>query len=262
MHRGAESRDNNSLFSKGCEWFFSSCFPAGSGRNVFFEADPNYLYFGRCIDRIFSCDPTARIIVILRNPIDRAFSHYLMMKKWGMDKLSFEDACLVEKSRISKGEWEKADFGYLDRSRYASQVEHVLSVFPQEQVLFVVFENFIQDQVFEFTRIQKWLGLNPTAKAIVEKKNIASSTRSEFLAALLHSHQYRPLRAVLGKLTGTGLVRQRIKEVLSSFNQVKFGEGNKPKVSKEFRTTLLGQFEADIRDVESLTGLDLSGWLE
>ena len=82
------------------------------------------------------------------------------------------------------------------------------------------------------------------------------------MAALLHSHHYRPLRAVLGKLTGTGLVRQRIKEVLSSFNQVKYGEGNKPKVSKEFRTTLLGQFEADIRDVESLTGLDLSGWLE
>lgn len=228
---------------------------------MFFEADPNYLYFGRCIDRIYSCDPTARIIIILRNPIDRAFSHYLMMKKWGMDKLFFEDACLIEKSRISKGEWEQADFGYLDRSRYASQIEHVLSVFPKQQVLFVLFEDFVQDQEFEFTRIQKWLGLSRTVDAIV-KKNIASSTRSDFLAALLHSHNYRPLRAVLRKLTGTGLVRQRIREALSSFNQVKYVEGDKPKVSKEFRTTLLGQFEDDIRDVESLTGLDLSSWLE
>lgn len=80
-------------FSKGCEWFFDSCFPADrENKECFFEADPNYLYFERCIDRIFSCDPAAQIIVMLRDPVDRAFSHYLMMKKWGLDRLSFEDA--------------------------------------------------------------------------------------------------------------------------------------------------------------------------
>lgn len=159
--------------------------------------------------------------------------------------------------RISKGEWEKADFGYLERGRYASQIAHVLRVFPREQVLFVVFEKFIQNQTVEFRRIQKWLGLTLTDAGMV-KENIASSPRSEVLATLLHHHRYRSLRKVIGKLVGGKSVRNW----LSSINQIEHTSGSAPKLSNEIRKTLRNQFLTDIKDVERLTGLDLSIWTE
>lgn len=247
------------LYSKGYDWFLTNFFPVENKAVVRFEADPNYLYFGQCIDRIYSCDPSSKIIVMLRNPIDRAYSHYLMMKKWGMETYSFEDACKIEPLRISKGECEREDFGYLARSKYASQVKHVLRIFPRDQVRFIVFENFIRNQKLEFEKIQDWLGLSPYDIGIMEE-NVASSHRSKVLASLMHNHRYRPLRKIIGKLIRERKIRQKIRETIISFNHVKLAARDKPEMNAEFRKMISEQFVNDINETEIITDLDLSIW--
>lgn len=139
-----------------------------------------------------------------------------------------------------------------------SRLKNVLRAFPREQVLFVVFEKFIQDQQLEFAKFQEWLGLSVTDLDVAEE-NIASSPWSEVLESILHQHRYMSFRKVIGTSIGR---KWKIREILADLNQVSHVRRNTPKLSNELRTSPLNEFRSDIQDVKIITGLDLSIWLK
>ena len=110
------------------------------------EASPYYLYHPHCAKRIFDFNPHTRIIILLRNPVDRAISHYWHEVRAEREKLPMEEAFEAESGRIDE-EKERLQhetsyyshthqhFSYLDRGRYAPQVEKYINYFNQSNVL-------------------------------------------------------------------------------------------------------------------------------
>ena len=136
------------------------------------EATPYYFFHPLAPKRIARILPNVKLIVLLRNPIDRAFSHYNHEVRMGTETLSFEEAIKHEKSRL-QGEREKIltkanyrsyayqHFSYLNRGIYISQVLYWLNFFPIDQLHVVCSEDFFEYPESVLKDITKFLGVPP-----------------------------------------------------------------------------------------------------
>lgn len=134
------------------------------------EATPYYIFHPHAARRIEARYPDARIILMLRNPVDRAYSHYRYHVKLGVETLSFEQAIAAEPQRLA-GELERmmADesycsesyklFSYLRRGVYIEQVRRWREYFPREQMLILRSEDFFADPARCFLEVTQFLGL-------------------------------------------------------------------------------------------------------
>lgn len=134
------------------------------------EASPNYLFDPRPPQRIADTLPNAKLIVMLRNPIDRAYSSYQMGMRRGWETLPFAEAIAIEEERTA-GELEKSindphyigynrhNFAYLARGRYAEQLTSWLRLFPREQFLFIKSEAFFSQPAHVLPKIFSFVGL-------------------------------------------------------------------------------------------------------
>ena len=135
------------------------------------EATPAYLFHPLVPQRVHRHFPDARLIVILREPAERARSHYWMKVNRGTETLSFEQAIASEQDRI-RPELEKIGRGespgaalqrwsYLARGHYAEQLERWLSFFRREQLLILQFEQLVEDPAQVYTKALTHLGIDP-----------------------------------------------------------------------------------------------------
>lgn len=138
---------------------------------VIFEASPDYLLDERVPGRVVRLLPDVRLIVILRNPIERAYSHYWHARRLGHESLSFQDALKREPERIGQDmEHLRAHpnrpigrdllrYSYIERGRYALQLERWLEVFDPSQLLVLSSEKLFTDTDGVFQDILRFLDL-------------------------------------------------------------------------------------------------------
>jgi len=119
------------------------------------EASPYYLFHPHAPRRMVETVPRARLITLLRNPVDRAYSHYQMIVRFGREPLTFEEALAAEQARLS-GEVSKmlADeryqsfphqyLSYLSRGIYVDQLMHWSKFFSDDQMLVLKSEDFFE----------------------------------------------------------------------------------------------------------------------
>ena len=122
------------------------------------EASPSYLCNADAAKRIKSAIPDAKIIISLRNPVQRAYSHYLMEYHAGRESLAFDAAIDADQSRKTKG-W-GISFQYLELSSYAEQVERFIAEFGRDKVLVVLFENLVRDRAQTMREIADFLKID------------------------------------------------------------------------------------------------------
>jgi hypothetical protein len=108
-------------FNKGLD-FYTRQFAGASQAQVTGEGTPIYMYLNKIPGRIAPALPGIKLIFILRNPVDRAWSHYWDSVKRGKEEMSFEHAINLEEDRIIKDEVSKRFFSYLDRGKYIDQI--------------------------------------------------------------------------------------------------------------------------------------------
>jgi hypothetical protein len=117
------------------------------------EATPYYLFHPQVPARVASVTPRAKLLVLLRDPVDRAYSHYEWMRKHQFETLPFMEALEREGERIdteaariasdpSYNSFAHRNFSYLARGRYAEQLERWLALFPRDQILVLRSEDF------------------------------------------------------------------------------------------------------------------------
>ena len=175
-------------FSRGTDWY-RSFFPLAASRRLARlrggdilagECTPYYLFHPLVPQRVAATIPDVRLIVLLRDPVDRAYSHYQMMHRSGREKLSFEDALAAEEKRLAAGgeleagTVEEAQTGkghrmhhhhrhraYFARGLYAEQLERWLEHFPHEQLLVIGAEEFFAAPVETCVAVLGFLGLRP-----------------------------------------------------------------------------------------------------
>lgn len=159
-------------FERGAEWYigqFPSVVPVGT---LVGEATPYALFHPLAPQRLLDVAPGARIIALLRNPVERAYSHYLHERARGHESLSFEDAVATEPERMHRLEEQLANgellvsdvhkrASYLARGRYARQLERWLSVFPREQILTLRSEDLYTNPAATTEQVTDFLGLPP-----------------------------------------------------------------------------------------------------
>lgn len=158
-------------FELGTRWYrahFSSRFST----RLNFEATPYYLYHPHAARRAASVVPNAKLIVLVRDPVGRAVSHWEHMVRLGFESLSFTDAIEREESRIAAG-WselvqervarsrEVERYSYVARGYYAAQLDAWAEHFPRSSFLVLRFEDLIADTASVLSRIGSFLGVAP-----------------------------------------------------------------------------------------------------
>ena len=155
-------------YAHGERWYRAN-FPALRRKPLVGEASPSYLFHPLAPARVAALIPSARLIAVLRNPVDRAFSHYQHEVALGREPLSFEDALDREEERMS-GEVDRMirdasyfsyawwNHTYVARGRYAEQLERWFAAFPREQLLILFSEELLENPGAGYARVLEFLG--------------------------------------------------------------------------------------------------------
>lgn len=163
-------------YSKGIEWY-SAFFPRRPERTpdsclmpITGEASPCYLFHPDVARRVQETLPDVKIILMLRNPADRAYSHYHHEVRLGYETLPFEQAIAGECARLD-GEKAKMmsddcyysdrymHYSYLTRGIYVDQVKSWFETFPQEQILLLKSEEFFTNTSLVMGQVHNFLGV-------------------------------------------------------------------------------------------------------
>jgi hypothetical protein len=178
--KGVRFFDTN--FHRGASWYRSH-FPSVTARRlaraggkdwIVGEASPYYLFHPRAPHRAARVVPAVRLIALLRDPVERAYSHYKERRRGGTEPLSFEDALDREEERLSgEAQRMRADARYVSfphehqsyvaQGIYRPQLEAWLSRFPRERVCVLRSEDLFGDPETIWEQILAFLGLRPSA---------------------------------------------------------------------------------------------------
>lgn len=133
------------LYEKGLP-YYETFFKAWNGEKAVGEISPDYSYHTICLRRIRQNLKKLKFIIILRNPIDRAYSNYWMEKRRGNENLMFSDAIQQESKRIRAGLFEKSTFSYIHRGFYYDQIKAYMNEFQDSEFLIFLSEDLRKRQ--------------------------------------------------------------------------------------------------------------------
>lgn len=203
------------------------------------EATPRYLSDPEAARLIHQIIPHAKIVISLRNPVQRLYSFYFMEQSVGKFKLSFHEQLQKE---LRKEQILGPKLG-MERSLYSEDVKRYLNIFGAKQVKIIIFEEFIKDPKSIFRDILKFLGIN---QSIENFENIAYNT-------------YSVPRGPIAKLiVGNISLVKAVRKILPSSNR-KFLKENiltkklpKPKMNEEDKQALIKFYKSDVNELEIL----------
>jgi len=181
--------DNDELFAGGnvsYEPLHEMFRPARSG-TIAGENTPIYIYWRPALPRIRNYNSAMKFVVILRSPIERAFSQWNMQRSRGNEPFDFLRAVEAEPRRIADAAPKQLrKFSYVDRGRYADQLERAFRLFSREQFLVIKYETFRAHQRKAVEDVFRFLNLKPARFRSVEAHDIpyARQIREEERAAV------------------------------------------------------------------------------
>jgi Sulfotransferase domain len=126
------------------------------------EVTPSYMYVAAAVERIARYNPAMRLLVVLRNPITRAYSHWNMIRAQGYDPLPFSEALRAEPERVQTSSPMLAlQLAYVDRGFYTRQLERLWRFFPREQTIVFKTEELQHRPQDVLARVASFLGIAP-----------------------------------------------------------------------------------------------------
>jgi hypothetical protein len=220
------------------------------------EATPFYLYDLEAHNRIRALVPDVKLIVLLRDPVDRAHSNWTHLWNAGLEpEADFLTACRAEEQRKAAG-W--ADFWhYTNQGLYGRQVQHLFKVFAREQVLLMRYRELKDSPDATLDRVCTFLGVSSGVLREIPKENVNRHVVEDtgvngVLRALLRAggemgHRFPlPLRLAARGPILTVLHRKK---------------GRRPVTTPHERAALLPHFTDDIALLQDVTGETYDDWL-
>ena len=245
------------LYNKGIEYYESTYFGKCGAKTVIGEVDPDYMYFSKAADRIARHIQNPKFIFIFRNPVDRAFSHYLMTYRRGIETYSFEDAIRAEQDRISRDFYGDFHYSYVNRGYYFSQLKRFLERWDRASMHFILSEDLLNDPVVTVQNCLNFLGLDSNIGQIKVDKRFHEATVPKNMAIVKFISGMSPgLRRVLRCLVPRLAWRNAVREKLSRWNS----QPSNLELSPETRRLLVKQFQHENERLAELIGRDLSHW--
>ncbi|MEN8445581.1 MAG: sulfotransferase, partial [Cyanobacteria bacterium J06555_13] len=219
------------------------------------EASTMYLYLKESCDRIYHHVPQVKLIAFLRNPVERAYSHYKHMRRDGREwELDFGRALQHEAERMEKG-WAPA-WHYRQVSLYHEQVRQYKQKFSAEQLRIYLYDDLLKESRKIYSDIFEFIGVDPDFSVDVSTRyNTTSVVRRN---KQLHDFLMNPsgLKTALSRI-----IPAHIRKPLSAKMYRKNAAPIQP-LSNELRSELISSFTPDIIQLQDLIGRDLSHWLQ
>lgn len=234
---------------------YLSLFNDAENEKVIGESSADYLYYyNSVIPSIKTICPHPKILIMLRNPVDRAYSAYRHMIMDKREDLSFEKALQCEDNRKSDNYefiWYYKDVGF-----YYKQVEQYIDSFGGENVKIVLYDDFVENSIKIMKDVYKFLdvdaGFTPNTAV---KYNVGPTVRSESFEEFLVKYD-NPVKKVLRPIL-LNTIGKRSTEVLVNY----FIRRNTLSMKSKTRMRLIELYRRDILKLEGLIDRDLSGWL-
>lgn len=172
-------------YSKGCEWLESLYNQNNKKKRL--HGAVNYIFKEEAAQRIYEYNPDAKLILVLRDPVKRAYSAYKYFKKLEKEKRSFRTAIDDEINGCIKTVQEHDDFTYIEHGRYAKQILQWLQYFKKEQLLILIYEELFAEPDRYLEKIYSFLGLeNIHFKAKLDSKNISGEVRYKTINRIVY----------------------------------------------------------------------------
>jgi Sulfotransferase domain len=199
-------------YARGLGWYRAHFERSQEGR-VTGESTPYYLFHPGVPSRVASDMPDCRLIVLLRDPIDRAYSHHHHETVLGFEDLSFEEALASEADRLAGEEqrilaepgyrsFAHQHYSYRARGRYAEQLERWLEFFDRDQILVLAAEDLFAEPGETVSRVQEFIGLPPSRPRDLTAKNARSYAPISATARARLQEEFAPHNARLYELLG------------------------------------------------------------
>ncbi len=225
--------------------------PAGTRRG---ESTPFYLADFDAHRRIHDAVPDARLIVVLRDPVDRAYSNWAHLWADGLETIEdFVAACAEEPTRRRQG-W--APFWrYLETGLYGRQLQHLLTLFPRDQIHIIRYLELVEDPTGTVDGVCRFLGVEEGVITEVPARNVGGYVPPTPYARVLRA-AFR-MGAALGSHFPPQVWRKAslpLQWLLQRTPQ------HRPELLESERAKLVDHFAQDIDIVEEITGWDLGTW--
>lgn len=231
---------------------YTSLFSAADGEKAVGEASTLYLYEPDAPGRIARQLPGVRLVAVLRNPVDRAFSNFLEHVQEGREPLmDFGAALRAEESRRERG-WAPSWF-YRDLGFYGRQIERYQEVFAPSQLRVFLYEDLMKNSDRMFSEIYEFLGIRGDfVPEMPRRLNPSGIPRNQLVHRL--ATQPNPLRDLLRRAVSAGS-RMAIRTWLMTQNL------RRPVLDPSLRAELTAGYRDDIEQLQSLLQRDLTHWL-
>lgn len=210
--------------------------------------------------RIQELVPDARLIAVLRDPVDRAHSQWVHLRSTAMEpEASFVAACALGEERVRQG-W-APHWDFLRLSRYGEQIEDLYSRFPREQILLIPYSDLCNDAENVITRVCEFLGIETGVIDEIPTVNVTADVSNSVVNGALREVLQRG-SSIAYKLPG------RIPETIhrtvgsSGLRLLQRRQQLRTPEARDERAALIPEFASDIALLERLTGMTFPEWLD
>ena len=183
---------------------YHSWFNPKASHKLLGEATPIYMYWRNGPQRIWDYNPRMKLIIILRNPIDRAYSHWNMENSKDLDRLPFLEAIQREQERSREAlPYQHRVYSYIDRGFYLEQLRRIWRYFPKEHVFIIKNEDLrnqphtILGELCDFLGIERFKSI--TLKNVHSRPYATEMSNEErqYLGAVFNQ-EIKDIEKVLG----------------------------------------------------------------
>ena len=213
------------------------------------EASVSYLFYANVAEDIKKYNPNSKIIIMIRNPIERAFSHYLMDYRLGLISDSFENI-ITKKSKHKNAHLFYQQ--YIEVSKYSEQIKRYLNFFEKENILFIDFEDFKENVSLTLSRVYSFLNISTGFNIEKHIKHNSFTMPKNKVIRFIYSFIF--FRKIITFLFPIFLLKY-IRKVFFIFNK-------KPKLSNYTINKLNKIFNNDIVKLEEVLSKDYSKWIK
>ena len=226
------------------------------------NAPVNLLYFGeKTAKKIHEFNPKIKLIAILRNPVERAYSAYWFMVRQGVENKSFEAALKREQSILDHGNFgERCNLTYVSHGLYCEQLKQFFEFFNKNQLLILLYDDFKLDPKITLKTFYQFLGIKEyfPEEALNKKHNISTKPRIQMLHNLFFSDN--PLRNLYQRIFSERsryILRTRFTGKLININQI---PSQYPPINSSTKEKLIEAFKNPNEKLERIIQRDLSHW--
>tara|TARA_B100000768_G_scaffold34623_1_gene33225 strand:+ start:898 stop:1764 length:867 start_codon:yes stop_codon:yes gene_type:complete len=213
------------------------------------EASVSYLFYDNVAEDIKKYNPNSKIIIMLRNPIERAFSHYLMDYRLGLISDSFENI-ITKKSKHKNAHLFYQQ--YIEVSKYSGQIQRYLDFFEKENILFIDFEDFKKNISFTVGKVYSFLNISTRFNIDKHLKHNVFTMPKNKVIRFIYSFTF--FRKIIAFLFPIFLVKY-IRNIFFSLDK-------KPELSNDTISKLNKIFNNDVVKLEELLSKDYSKWIK